>query len=90
MKDTWSALSDPTRRAILSLLRKRDMNAGEIAEHFDMSKPSISKHLDVLRSAGLVSSQKHGQFITYTLRTSVLEDLTAALIDFTQSGGNLK
>lgn len=90
MKDTWAALSDPTRRAILSLLRQEDMNAGEIAANFDMSKPSISKHLDILRRAGLISSQKHGQFITYSLNTSVLEDLTSALINFTQSGSDLK
>ncbi len=90
MKDTWTALSDPTRRGILTLLRKGDMNAGEIADNFDMSKPSISKHLDILKRAGLISSEKHGQFITYSLNTSVIEDLTSALINFTQSGTDLK
>lgn len=90
MKDTWSALSDPTRRAILSLLRKEDLNAGQIAENFDMSKPSISKHLDILRTAGLISSRKEGQFVIYSLKTSVIEDLASMLMDFTQSGESLK
>lgn len=89
MKDTWTALSDPTRRQIISLLRRGDTNAGEIADNFEMSKPSISKHLDILKRAGLISSEKHGQFITYSLNTSVIEDLTSVLINFTQSGTDL-
>lgn len=90
MKDTWAALSDPTRRAILTLLRKGDLNAGDIAARFDMSKPSISKHLDILKRAGLISSEKHGQYVVYSLNTSVIEDLTGVLINFTQSGSDLK
>ncbi len=60
MSKAFKALSDKTRREILKMLNNRDMSAGEIAEHFDMSKPSISKHLDILREAELVSSEKKG------------------------------
>lgn len=56
----FKALADPTRRRILELLRERDMTAGELAEHFDMTKPSISHHLATLRAAGLVSDERHG------------------------------
>ncbi|MBK5284875.1 MAG: winged helix-turn-helix transcriptional regulator [Bacteroidia bacterium] len=69
------ALSDPTRREILRMLRKRDMTAGEIADAFDMSKPSISHHLDMLRKANLVVSVKEGQFITYSINTTELDEL---------------
>jgi ArsR family transcriptional regulator len=69
------ALSDPTRREILRMLRKRDMTAGEIADAFDMTKPSISHHLDMLRKANLVVSVKEGQFITYSLNTTELDEL---------------
>ncbi len=60
----FKALNDTTRRQILDLLREGDLNAGDIAKRFDMSKPSISHHLDLLRQAGLVESIKQGQFIT--------------------------
>jgi DNA-binding transcriptional ArsR family regulator len=69
------AISDPTRREILRMLRKRDMTAGEIADAFDMTKPSISHHLDMLRKANLVVSVKEGQFITYSLNTTELDEL---------------
>lgn len=75
MGDTWNALADPTRRKILSLLRKGDKTAGEIAACFTMSKPSISHHLNTLREAGLVDAQKKGQNIVYSLNTSVLQDM---------------
>ena len=75
MNDVWDALTDPTRREILMMLKKNDMNAGEIAEKFDISKPSISHHLNILRNAGLVRSEKHGQNVIYTISTSVLEDV---------------
>ena len=57
----FKALSDPTRRRILELLRERDMTAGELAEQFNMSKPSISHHLTTLKTAGLVTDERHGQ-----------------------------
>ena len=69
------ALSDSTRREILRMLHKRDLTAGEIADAFDMTKPSISHHLDMLRKANLVVSVKEGQFITYSLNTTELEEL---------------
>ncbi|MBQ7867495.1 MAG: winged helix-turn-helix transcriptional regulator [Clostridia bacterium] len=75
MGDTWSALADPTRRKILSLLKVRDMNAGEIAEQFNMTKPSISHHLNLLKQAGLVTAEKHGQNVVYSLNLSVVEEM---------------
>ncbi len=75
MGDTWNALADPTRRKILDLLRKGDKNAGEIAEQFSISKPSISHHLNALREAGLVDAEKKGQNVIYSLNTSVLQDM---------------
>jgi DNA-binding transcriptional ArsR family regulator len=71
----FKALGDPTRRQIVELLRKRDMNAGEIADHFHISKPSISHHLDLLRQANVVISIKEGQFITYSLNTTVFDEM---------------
>jgi ArsR family transcriptional regulator len=82
----FKALNDTTRRQILELLRGGDLNAGDIAEQFDMSKPSISHHLDLLRQAGLVESVKQGQFITYSLNTTVLDDLLVWLMSFQKPG----
>lgn len=75
MNKVFQALKDETRRKILDLLKEKDMTAGEIAEHFDISKPSISHHLDKLKQADLVSSIKKGQFITYSLNTTILDDV---------------
>lgn len=75
MRDVWQALADPTRRQILNLLRKGDRNAGEIAADFNMTKPSISHHLSILKSADLVDSEKVGQNVIYSINTGVLEDL---------------
>ena len=75
MNTLIKALNDPTRRRILEMLRQRDLTAGEIAEAFDMTKPSISHHLDLLKQAGLVLADKQGQFVHYSLNTSVLDDL---------------
>lgn len=74
MSRVFKALSDETRREILKLLNTKDMNAGEIANHFSMSKPSISKHLDILREAELITSEKKGQFVIYSINTSVLQE----------------
>ncbi|MFR5265257.1 autorepressor SdpR family transcription factor [Clostridium sp.] len=74
MSRVFKALSDETRREILKLLNTKDMNAGEIAKHFSMSKPSISKHLDILREAKLITSEKKGQFVIYSINTSVLQE----------------
>ena len=78
----FKALADPTRRRILELLRERDMTAGELAEHFDMTKPSISHHLATLRAARLVSDERHGQNIVYSLNTTVMQDLIGWFMGF--------
>ena len=75
MNDVFKALNDPARREILKLLRKRDMTAGDIAAKFDMTAPSISQHLDKLKRAGLVTTVRQGQFILYSINTTVVDDL---------------
>ncbi|MBO8126572.1 MAG: winged helix-turn-helix transcriptional regulator [Firmicutes bacterium] len=74
---TFRALSDRTRRDILRLLRKQELTAGEIADQFAMTKPSISHHLSILKQAGLVLDERRGQNIYYSLNTSVFEDALA-------------
>ena len=81
MGDVWSALADPTRRKILTLLKVQDLNAGEIAEQFNMTKPSISHHLSILKQAELVSAQKQGQNIVYSLNISVFEEILQLVSD---------
>lgn len=83
MGDVWKALADPTRRKILKLLKKDSLNAGEIAVEFNMTKPSISNHLSILKQADLVDSEKIGQNVIYSLKTSVLEDMLKMLSDLT-------
>jgi ArsR family transcriptional regulator, arsenate/arsenite/antimonite-responsive transcriptional repressor len=75
MNRVFKALNDPIRREILELLKERDMNAGEIADHFNISKPSISHHLDSLKQADLVISAKKGQYVNYTLNTTVVDEI---------------
>jgi len=75
MNSLFKALNDETRRQIVELLKEGDMNAGEIADKFHISKPSISHHLDILKRADLITSEKKGQFVEYSLNTSILEDL---------------
>ena len=75
MNCLFKALNDETRRQIVELLKEKDMNAGEIADRFNISKPSISHHLDILKRADLITSEKKGQFVEYSLNTSILEDL---------------
>lgn len=83
MGDVWKALADPTRRKILKLLKKDSLNAVEIAAEFNMTKPSISNHLSILKQADLVDSEKIGQNVIYSLKTSVLEDMLKMLSDLT-------
>ena len=83
MGDVWKALADPTRRKILKLLKKDSLNAGEIDAEFNMTKPSISNHLSILKQADLVDSEKIGQNVIYSLKTSVLEDMLKMLSDLT-------
>ncbi|MBI2721806.1 MAG: winged helix-turn-helix transcriptional regulator [Bacteroidetes bacterium] len=75
MQSVFKALNDETRREILFLLQKQDMTAGEIADNFNISKPSISHHLEILRQADLVCSEKYGQFIIYSVNTTIIDDL---------------
>lgn len=81
--EAFRALADPTRRRILELLRSADLTAGELADRFDMTKPSISHHLNTLKAAGLVDAEREGQSIVYSLNTSVLQDLMSWFYTFT-------
>ncbi len=75
MNGLFKALNDPTRREILDLLKEKDLSAGEIASHFNISKPSISHHLDILKQADLVISVRNGQHIVYSINITVLEEV---------------
>ena len=81
MSDVFDALAHPVRRKILRLLRKRPMSAGEIADKFDLAKPTLSGHFAVLKSADLVGTERNGTSIIYRLNMSVLEEAMAALMD---------
>lgn len=80
MNDLFKALNDETRRQIIDLLKEQDMKAGEIADRFNMSKPSISHHLDILKRADLITSEKKGQFIEYSLNSTILDDLLSWIL----------
>ena len=90
MNILFKALGDPSRREIIELLRSKDLTAGEIAEHFDMSKPSISHHLDLLRQANVVQSVKQGQFITYSLNTTVFDEIVGWMLNFSKKNKTKK
>lgn len=75
LQETLKALSDPTRREILQMLRGGSKSAGEISDHFTITAAAISRHLSVLKDADLIRDQREGKFIIYTLNTSVLEDV---------------
>ncbi len=78
----FKGLSDPIRRKIVYMLRQKDLSAGEIAEKFDITKPSISHHLNILKQAGMVIDERKGQNIYYSLNTSVFEDLVSFGMNF--------
>lgn len=84
LSQIFAALSDRTRREILGLLAQGDMTAGEIADHFTLSKPSISHHLNTLKQCGLVSDQRQGQHIIYSIETTVFHDVLAWVFTFIQ------
>jgi len=84
--EAFKALADPTRREILRLLRRGEMTAGDLAERFDMTKPTMSHHFSVLREADLLTSRRDGQQIWYGLNTTVVQDLMAWALDL--MGGN--
>lgn len=77
IQSAFKAIADPTRREILRMLRSDEMTAGDLAERFDMSKPSMSHHFAVLKAADLITSRRDGQTIWYALNTSVVEDVLA-------------
>ena len=80
MNNVFKALNDPTRREILELLREKDMTAGEIVNMFKISGPSISHQLDLLKQAKLVVAEKNGQFISYSLNTTVVDEIMKWLL----------
>lgn len=83
MNEAFKALADPTRRKILELLSSQDRSAGEIANYFNISKPSISHHLNILKNAGLISDERQGQLIVYSLNTTIFQDVLKWFFDFT-------
>jgi DNA-binding transcriptional ArsR family regulator len=82
MNTVFKALNDSTRRKILELLQEKDLTAGEIAQQFKMSFPSISHHLDLLKQAKLVTSEKDGQYVYYSLNTTVVDEIMKWFIQF--------
>jgi DNA-binding transcriptional ArsR family regulator len=83
----FKALADPTRREILGLLRRGEMTAGDLAERFDMTKPTMSHHFAVLKEADLLTSRRDGQQIWYGLNTTVVQDLMAWAMDLIRGHG---
>ena len=90
MGDAFKALSDPTRRKILELLQEKSLNAGEIADYFHITKPSISHHLTILKNSGMIVDERHGQNIVYSLDMSVFQDMMKWFMNFTSMGENEK
>ncbi len=82
LQETIKALSDPTRRRILEMLKKGPLSAGELGKEFDMTGATMSHHLSILKKAGLVQDQKKGTFIYYEINTSVMEDLLSWVVSF--------
>ena len=79
---TFKALSDPTRRRILQLLNNGPLSAGEIADQFNMTKPSISHHLNLLKQVDMIIDEKQGQYVIYRLNTTVFQEIVQWLMDF--------
>lgn len=88
MNTLFKALNDPTRRRILEMLKVADLTAGEIADAFNISKPSISHHLDLLKQANLISATREGQFIRYSLDTTVLDEALQWLLNLIDQQNN--
>jgi DNA-binding transcriptional ArsR family regulator len=84
-QDIFKALSDPTRREILKLLQNQSLSAGELAEHFPITKGSLSHHFNALKAADLVRVERRGQSLVYSINTSVFEDVAAMLLDLFQT-----
>jgi DNA-binding transcriptional ArsR family regulator len=88
LNNLFKALNDPTRRNILEMLKEKDMTAGEIADQFNISKPSISHHLDLLKQASLVVAVKDGQFIVYSINTTVMDEMLKWVMQFSTKKKN--
>jgi len=88
MSDVYKALAHPVRRKILALLRERAHSAGEIADTFSVSKPTLSGHFNVLKAAGLVTDERQGAMVIYRVNISVLEDALAGLMDLFKIGAD--
>jgi DNA-binding transcriptional ArsR family regulator len=85
MNAIFKALADPTRRQILRLLSDREMTAGELAEHFEVTKPSMSHHFSILKDADLIRFRREGQLIWYSVNTTVLQDVLTWAMDLLHS-----
>jgi len=90
MNSLFKALNDPTRREILEMLKDGDMTAGDIADRFNMTKPSISHHLTLLKQADLVIDIRKGQFIYYSLNATVLDDIVKWFMQFDKKSTKMK
>jgi len=88
LNNLFKALNDPTRRNILEMLKEKDMTAGEIADQFNISKPSISHHLDLLKQASLVVAVKEGKFIVYSINTTVMDEMLKWMMQFSTKKKN--
>lgn len=86
LNKTFSALSDPTRREILRMLQQKSLTAGEIADAFEMTKPSVSHHLNKLKDAELIVSERKGQFLIYSINASVVQEFVQEVLDFLHTG----
>jgi len=86
LQNTMRALADPTRRAILNLLKRGRLPVGEISEHFSISLPAVSKHLAVLKDADLIRDTREGKYIFYELNASVLDEVILWLTDLRREG----
>jgi len=86
LQNTMRALADPTRRAILNLLKRGQLSVGEISEHFEISLPAVSKHLTVLKEADLIRDTREGKYIFYELNASVLDEVILWLTDLRREG----
>ena len=88
IQNTWRALSDPTRREILTLLKSGRMAAGDISAHFEITDASISRHLSVLKDADLIRDKREGKFIFYEINASVLEEVMLWIADIKEENNN--
>lgn len=86
MNNTFKALADPTRREILRMLSEKSLTAGDIADAFNISKPSISHHLNILKNAELISGERDGQNIIYSLNSSVMQEVVNELLTLFRVG----